>query len=218
MKEIKLENLEVSGFSGALRGMRNPKNSWEKSDSDLYNFNIGENDMALATKLIGAGTEHRKFLRMITVIFDVELPMYVLKELDTYRIGVSCNSCSTMHKLGSRPLTIDDFAMDAEVIMARGVHLDFGEFLSGYNQLMALWKHTLNEEDKKDYWRLMIQWLPMSYIQRRTYCMNYEVILNILHQRKNHKLKEWHALCDEFLTLPYMKEFFEAMEGKDGYK
>lgn len=216
MKKIILENLEVSGFTGALRGMRNPKNSWDKSDSDLYNFNIGEKDMTLVKTLTKAGPEHRKFLRMIHVCFDVELPMYVLKEMDTYKIGVTCNSCSTMHKLGSRPLTIDDFAIDAEVIMARGVRLDFGEFLAGYNKLMALWKHTIKEDDKKDYWRLMVQWLPMCYIQRRTYDMDYETILNIIHQRKDHKLKEWHEICDEFLTLPYMKELYEAMESKDG--
>lgn len=212
------------GFMGAMRGMRNPMDSWSRSDSLFQYVNhpeklkvkLGENDLDLASRLIKAGSCDRKFLRMIHIQCDVIAPMYWWKEFDTYKVGTVANSCSTMHKLGSRPLTIEDFSIDSEVLMTPIVQMDFGAFLVKYNRLISLWKKTESPEEKKEYWRLMIQWLPQSFMQRRTLDFNYETALAIIKQRKNHKLSEWHDFCDMLLELPYMKEFVSAMENKNG--
>ena len=224
---IKIENIDVYGFESAIRGMRNPMNSWDRSDSEFiydptsvcdhqcgrceffghdYLCNrVGENDLDLMKRLFKGGTEHRKYMRMINVTMDITAPLYWWKEFDTYKIGTVANSCSTMHKIHAKEFEFDDFSTD---------HLeDFG-----WNRLDDLIIHMnicrkkfLETKDKK-YWWQMIQLLPTSYNQRRTVQMNYEVAVNIIRQRQNHKLDEWHVMVDELLRLPYMKEIM----GLDG--
>lgn len=200
---IKVENIEVFNFEGALRGMRNPKNSWAKSDSDFKNDIIGENDLNLMRKLYRAGSEHRKYARQIFISMDITAPLYWWKEMDQYRINVTTDSCSTMHKIDDKELEFDDFSVD---------HLeDFS-----WNRLDDLITH-LNicraryiETGDKKYWWQMIQLLPSSYNQRRTITMNYENVFNIIHQRAHHKLDEWRELVDILLGLPYVKEIMEV--------
>lgn len=215
---MKFERTEVMGFKGALRGMRNPMNSWDKSDSHYgyYQCNvcdhnhlcdkcitsdennyaieapiIGENDMKLAKKLIKAGTEHRKFMRQIFVSVDITAPLYWWKEFDTYKVGTVANSTSTMHKLASTPITLDCFEIDdydKEVAALQGFSFDFIEVLIKYLEQLRL--EYLETKDKK-YWKELIRWLPESWLQKRTITMSYENVYTIVHQRKNHKLNEW---------------------------
>lgn len=196
---IKITNVCVYNFENAIRGMRNPLNSWDKSDSYYDkggNFVIGENDLNLALKLANAGTDHRKFLRQIFVSMDILAPLYFYKELDTYKVGTVANSTSTMHTIHKRDLTLDDFSHDK---------------LNEYNkQILKMYINTINadrksflETDDKSYWYQIIQMLPTSYNQLRTVTLNYEVLRNIYHSRKNHKLDEWHTLCDAIEQLPY---------------
>lgn len=219
---IAIENIEAFGIESAIRGMRNPMNSWERSDSkwvvdgNRIDFKIGSNDMDLATRLIKAGGCDRKFLRMIHIQADINAPRYWWPEWDQYKVATVTNSCSTMHKLGSRPLTIEDFSIDSEVVLSSTVQLDFGEFLKNYNKLIALWKKTENPTEKKEYWRLMIEWLPQSFMQKRTVDFNYETALAMYFQRRNHKLSEWHVVCDAIKSLPYMEDFIKALESKNG--
>ena len=224
---IDITNTEFFGLQGALRGMRNPMNSWEKADSEdcfcfenpdcsYYDsetisckcgcFAIGDNDMSLCKKLINAGSDHRKFLRMIHVQTDVLAPLYWWKEYDTYKVGTVANSCSTMHKIHSKEFTIDDFSHE---------HLSDGEY--GNIELLKCVITCLNvarikfiETKNKDYWWQMIQILPSSYNQLRTIDLNYEVLYNIYHARKNHKLDEWHTFCEWIEKLPYMEDFLDA--------
>lgn len=215
---IKVENIETFGLYGAMRGMRNPLNSWDKADTTVYQghdkefVNIGVNDLNLATRLIKAGTEHRKFLRMIHVQMDVTAPLYWWKEADTYKVGTTANSCSTMHKIAAKEFALDDFSHDHlfnDAVVYNGyVSTSVLECVIGaLNEFRNLYLET---KDKR-YWWQMIQLLPSSYNQRRTWDMSMETLLSILHQRKNHKLDEWNEFRDICLEqVPYLKEFYEA--------
>lgn len=216
---IKIENVEVTGWEHAIRGMRNPMNSWDKSDTkwidcksdidtfidiDVDNYSvkvIGKNDLALMKILSKAGTDHRKFMRMITVYMDVTAPMYWWKEFDTYKVGTVRNSCSTMHKLLSRPFKMSDFSFDSLIdITYENVAKPIIDML---NELRNTYFKLITEEDKKVAWYSIIQLLPSSYNQRATLMLNYEVLTNIYHSRKNHKLDEWRNLCRWIESLPY---------------
>ena len=221
---IKVENIETFGLYGAMRGMRNPLNSWDKADTTVYQghdkefVNIGVNDLNLATRLIKAGTEHRKFLRMIHVQMDVIAPLYWWKEADTYKVGTTTNSCSTMHKIAAKEFTLDDFSHEHLIDDQDDFENENGQ-ISSYKDFLyydvldvlnTARRQYLETKDKK-YWWQMIQLLPSSYNQRRTWDMSMETLLSILHQRKNHKLDEWNEFRDICLEqVPYLKEFYEA--------
>lgn len=225
---MKFENTEVWGFEHEIRGMRNPKESWNKSDSEWethidYNkdevytkFAIGKNDLRLAQSLIRASSEHRKFLRQIFVSVDITAPLYWWKEFDTYKVGTVANSTSTMHKLASTPITMDCFEMD-----------DFDNYVTVTNNnfdqdcINFIWgdviriceelRQKYNETKDKHYWKELIRLLPESWLQKRTVTMNYENVLNMIRQRKNHKLTEWSkSFIDWAFSLPYAKEFFNS--------
>lgn len=208
---IKIENIEVFGWESAIRGMRNPMNSWDKSDSvygtywgdidghvcsDRDGFSIGSNDLDLMKKLIAAGSDHSKFMRMINVTLDITAPLYWWKEFDTYKVGTVRNSCSTMHKIHSKEFTLDDFSHE---------HLNDGSLnildMTIYH-LNAYRDEFLRTNDKNDWWQ-MIQLLPSSYNQRATVQLTYAVLRNMYHSRKNHKLDEWRAFCKWIESLPY---------------
>ena len=231
---IKLENCEVIGWEHAIRGMRNPLNSWDKSDSEFirdpdYGCSgncpcedidgrcdccfIGSNDLELMKRLRNAGTDHRKFMRMITVYVDITAPLYWWKEFDTYKVGTVANSCSTMHKIHEKEFTLEDFSCE---------HLYAGDDIDGMyysttaeeeftsNDVLKVVIEALNNYRKqyliakdKKYWWQMIQLLPTSYNQKRTVMLNYEVLANIYKSRLNHKLDEWHTFCDLIESLPY---------------
>ena len=218
---LKLEHTDVIGWEAAIRGMRNPMNSWEKSDSERkYEswhdmsggyFNIGPNDHDLMTRLRNAGTDHRKFMRMIAVYVDITAPLYWWKEFDTYKIGTVANSCSTMHKIAAKEFTFEDFSYEHLIDEKNGWIEDEHSHLwcsskthmeTTINLLNAYRYQYLKTKDKK-YWWQMIQLLPASYNQKRTVMLNYEVLANIYKSRKNHKLDEWHTFCDWIETLPY---------------
>lgn len=261
---IKFEKTEVVGWEPAIRGMRNPMNSWDKSDSGYcmdtlpchsckisrnnckkcmedHAFIIGPNDVDLMKRLRNAGTDHRKFMRMIVVYVDITAPLYWWKEFDTYKVGTVANSCSTMHKIHAKEFTIDDFSHEHLDGVARDMfgNGDGTKFFCSFEDMLYIQIEALNEarrlyletKDKK-YWWQMIQLLPSSYNQKRTVALNYEVLANIYKSRKNHKLDEWkehdylskedlsyentfekHAgFCDWIRTLPY----FELITGKEG--
>ena len=217
---IKVEAIEVFGIEGAMRGMRNPLNSWDKADTTVSDdiLEIGENDLNLATRLIKAGTEHRKFLRMIHVQMDIIAPLYWWKEADTYKVGTTTNSCSTMHKIAAKEFTLDDFSHEHLIDDQDDFENENGQ-VSSYKDFLyydvldvlnTARRQYLETKDKK-YWWQMIQLLPSSYNQRRTWDMSMETLLSILHQRKNHKLDEWNKFRDICLEqVPYLKEFYEA--------
>lgn len=231
---IKIENVDVSGWETAIRGMRNPMNSWDKSDSyygcgigedntyptcgdiciDKCRYIIGDNDLSLMKRLAKAGTDHRKFLRMINVTMDITAPLYWWKEFDTYKVGTVANSCSTMHKIAAKEFTLDDFSCEFlladEPIPGRDYSaLEMMEAtIYNLNRFRDLYLQT---KDKK-YWWQMIQLLPSSYNQRRTVMLNYEVLANIYKSRKNHKLDEWSVGFMEWIeSLPY----YELITGKE---
>lgn len=195
---IKIENVEVKGWEAALRGMRNPMNSWEKSDStfDSTEYHIGPNDNQLMMKLANGGPVHAKYRRMIIVYMDITAPLYWWKEFDTYKVGTVANSCSTMHKIHEKEFEMSDFSYD---------HL-IPELYSGVNAYIDVLNTCrelfLDTKDKK-YWWQMIQLLPSSYNQKRTIMLDYEVLANIYKYRKNHKLDEWVEFCDMIEELPY---------------
>ena len=236
---LKIEDAEVVGFEAAIRGMRNPMNSWDKSDSgwdahippiilrnqvdweqwaeqykavqysDEYTYDIGPNDRDLMVRLRNAGTDHRKFMRMIVVYLDITAPLYWWKEFDTYKVGTVANSCSTMHKIHAKEFTFDDFSHEKLINSAcmeiKEQHIRISpiqalattiECLNSYRDLY------LQTKDKK-YWWQMIQLLPSSYNQKRTVMLNYEVLANMYKSRRNHKLDEWHTFCDWIERLPY---------------
>ena len=206
---IKIENTEVYGWEAAIRGMRNPMNSWDKSDSYAgyrdYNPStekeifIGPNDLRLMQNLSRAGNDHGKFLRMINVTVDITAPLYWWKEYDTYKVGTVANSCSTMHKIHAKEFELDDFSHE---------HLtDIYECLLEkiIVQLNGAREDYIEHKDKHDWWQ-MIQLLPSSYNQKRTVQLNYQVLKAMYHARKNHKLDEWHNFCDWCESLPYFKE------------
>ena len=214
---MKFEKTQVFNFEGALRGMRNPKNSWDKSDSyhQSGTYIIGENDMKLATALIQGGSEHRKFLRQIMVCVDITAPLYWWKEFDTYKIGTTANSTSTMHKIASKPITLDCFEVgDYEQILFKAdVALNIEHTLLPFLESL---RQLFNETKDKRYWKELIRWLPEGWLQTRTVTMNYENLLSICRQRRAHKLVEWK---DNFIswarTLPYAKEFIFFDEVQD---
>ena len=199
---MELNYTNVYNFEGAFRGMRAPMNSWDKSDSIFTNdvTKIGENDLQLAQRLIQAGAEHAKFMRQIFITVDITAPIYWWKEMDTYKVGTVANSTSTMHKLTSRPITEEDFTFDDDW------DLDFN---LGKKYIVSvcesLRKKYINTKDKR-YWRALIQLLPESYNQTRTWTANYAILRNIYFQRKNHKLIEWHQFCDWIKSLPCGEE------------
>ena len=221
---LKVENVEVLGWEHAIRGMRNPKNSWAKSDSGpecpyekekccgecQQNFCIGPNDKQLMMALRNAGTDHRKFMRMITVYLDITAPLYWWKEFDTYKVGTVANSCSTMHKIAEKEFTLENFSCEHLLSYWGGEKVNPTIIypctpMQHLNQTIACLnvcrKKYLETKDKK-YWWQMIQLLPSSYNQRRTVMLNYEVLANIYKSRRNHKLDEWHTLCDRIESLP----------------
>lgn len=241
---LKIENAEVLGWEHAIRGMRNPKNSWAKSDSGLCHkdlcrdcitcvhkgteydacaahFDVGPNDYNLMATLRNAGTDHRKFMRMITVYLDITAPLYWWKEFDTYKVGTVANSCSTMHKIAAKEFTLDDFSYE-HLDTFRGLtmyapleyHFSSLDLLNLQVDVLNQWRtrylNALKTETEtglpaKDIWWQMIQLLPSSYNQKRTVMLNYEVLANMYKSRRNHKLDEWHTLCDWIESLPYSK-------------
>ena len=211
---LKIENFEVTGWEAAIRGMRNPKNSWEKSDTvygtyygelnghpcfDTDGFTLGANDLDLMTRLRNAGTDHRKFMRMIIVYLDITAPLYYWKEFDTYKVGTVANSCSTMHKIADKEFTLEDFSCE---------HLE-NSWLAHLKETIRLLNeardayHWCNTDAKKEWWWQMIQLLPSSYNQKRTVMLNYEVLANIYKSRKGHRLDEWKTMIDWIENLPY---------------
>lgn len=249
---LKIENAEVFGWEHAIRGMRNPMNSWEKSDSEFITADgdhhditgnsgpwygedgwsenlIGPEDRKLMVKLSKAGTDHRKFMRMITVYLDITAPLYWWKEFDTYKVGTVANSCSTMHKITAKEFNVNDFSHE------HIEELDGDEYSMSYDWLLRTVDilnyyrkkyNTASEKLKRDitnaerkhvlaqqklFWWQMIQLLPSSYNQKRTVMLNYEVLANIYKSRRNHKLDEWHTLCDWIETQPYS----ELITGKE---
>lgn len=203
---IKIENTEVYGWRTAIYGMRNPKNSWAKSDTQFApELRIGENDIELMQSLCKAGSEHRKFLRFITVTCDIVAPLYWWKEADTYSVGKVQNSCSTMHKIAAKEFTYDDFSIEHVGDVPNCDPMYYSAFEGVINALNEARHCYLDTKDKRFWWQ-MIQLLPSSYNQRRTIMLNYEVLCNQYHARKNHKLDEWHDYCHWIETLPYAKE------------
>ena len=201
---IKVENIDTWGFEHAIRGMRNPMNSWSRSDSEIYPWDessskIGENDLDLMRRLYMAGSEHRKYLRQIMVSMDITAPLYLWKEIDQYRIGVTTNSCSTMHKIHAKEFTLDDFSTDHLTEYS----VEQLENLIGW---LNMCRTNYNLDKEKEYWWQMIQLLPSSYNQKRTITMNYENVMNIINQRENHKLDEWKDLVKTLKKLPYIED------------
>lgn len=203
---IKIEKTDVYGWEPAIRGMRNPLNSWAKSDSsastivrisgDYVEDFLGPNDLDLMKRLIAAGSDHRKFMRMIVVWADIIGPWYFWKEFSTYKIGTVANSCSTMHKIHSEEITMDDFSTDHLNECNRNILTQI------IRNLNLARRAFIKGKDKEDWWQ-MIQLLPSSYNQKRTVMLNYEVLRNMYHARKNHKLDEWHTFCEWIESLPY---------------
>ena len=193
---IKIENIDVYGFEAAIRGVRNPKNSWHLMDSGYNNgkFEIGENDYKLLKNLTIAGPEHRKWNRMVTVTMDITAPLYFLKEWDTYKVGTVANSCSTMHRIQAKKFEMSDFSVE---------HLRSLRVMHEVIDELNFYRDKFNKDKKKEDWWEMIQLLPTSYNQKRTVHLNYEVLGIIYHQRRHHKLDEWHVFCDTIKILPY---------------
>lgn len=224
---IRIENTGVYGFEAAVRGMRNPMNSWEKSDSFIRTCSkgdldrlcdkncqdpycsgpnisgIGKNDLDLMIRLRNAGTDHRKFMRMITVTLDIVAPLYWWKEFDTYKVGTVANSCSTMHKIQAKEFTREDFSCEH---LNKETRYLFEQIVNYLNTCRDCYNISVKDKDTEwaeNYWWQMIQLLPSSYNQRRTVMLNYEVLTNIYKSRRNHKLDEWHTFCDWIEDLPY---------------
>lgn len=217
---IKVENIDTWGFEHAIRGMRNPLNSWNKSDSRHANkldsqtiqdmregmFILGENDLDLMRRLYKAGTEHRKFLRQIFLSMDITAPLYWWKEFDTYKVGTVANSCSTMHKIAEKEFELDDFSHEH-------LYSDELEHLKETIRLLNGDRELYLDSKKKDDWWQLIQLLPSSYNQRRTVTMNYENVMSMINQRTGHKLDEWNTFVDILKSLPYIKEIRGESDG-----
>lgn len=231
---LKIENVGIVGWETAIRGMRNPMNSWAKSDSgwdyDYFNttdyvsglfidcdgdgsYILGPNDADLMMKLRNAGTDHRKFMRMITVYMDITAPLYWWKEYDTYKIGTVANSCSTMHKIADKEFALEDFSHEHLIDSCLLEHVinELNIYRDVYNNYDKQTEQYKDEFSKKDIWWQMIQLLPSSYNQRRTVMLNYEVLANMYKSRKNHKLDEWRTFCEYIKTFPYS----ELITGKE---
>ena len=200
---LKVERVSVMNLENAIRGARNPMNSWDRMDShydEKGNYILGENDLGLATRLAHAGSDHRKFLRQIFVSVDITAQLYWWKEFDTYKVGTVANSTSTMHKIHAKAFSRDDFSCDR---MDEG-GLAMLDAIIAYLESERT-RFLANKENRQS-WHNMIQILPTSYNQMRTVTLNYENLINIYYARRNHKLAEWHVLCDWIMTLPYAKE------------
>lgn len=224
---LTIENTEVFGWEAAIRGARNPMNSWDRMDSnwgmkedpsainpndELYFF-VGDNDLKLMKNLAKAGSDHAKYLRMINVTVDITAPLYWWKEFDTYKVGTVANSCSTMHKIHDKEFTIDDFSHEHLLWSDRYVpYLESGDILYEVITMLNIHRKKYIETKDKTYWWQMIQLLPSSYNQKRTIQLNYEVLRSQYNARKNHKLDEWHEYCDWIKTLPYAKELIIGEE------
>ena len=213
---IKFETNDVWGFEWAFKGMRNPMNSWDKSDSNWLFQEIGENDLALARKLINAGSEHRKFLRQIYVSVDITAPLYWWKEFDTYKVGTVANSCSTMHKVTEKAFTLDDFSHEHLVFESKNTLQYVINSLNSYRDIYKNWEKQLDYikkafgYDKMEVWWQIIQLLPSSYMQKRTVTMTYENIYAMRQQRSGHKLDEWRIDFFNWSNeLPHLKELFD---------
>lgn len=215
---IEFENVEVFGWEAAIRGLRSPMNSWDKSDSvygtywgdidghecsDRDGFSIGSNDLDLMKKLIAAGSDHSKFMRMINVTLDITAPLYWWKEFDTYKVGTVRNSCSTMHKIHEKEFTLDDFSIDNFYYEDDNVVMYLSDMFISVVADCEMLRKKFVETGNKKYWRGLIQLLPESYNQRATVQLNYAVLRNMYHSRKNHKLDEWRAFCNWIESLPY---------------
>ena len=208
---LKVERVSVVNMENAIRGARNPMNSWARMDS-YYNekgeYVLGENDLALASKLAAAGSDHRKFLRQIIVSMDITAPLYWWKEFDTYKVGTVANSTSTMHKIQAKEFSREDFSCDRLTPDALSVLDSMIEYLEGERVKFV-------ETKEKSHWHNMIQLLPSSFNQMRTVSMNYEVLINIYYARRYHKLAEWHVLCDEIKKLPYAESLILVKGDKE---
>ena len=207
---IKIERTSVMNFENAIRGARNPLNSWARMDStydECGNFILGPNDLSLASKLAKAGSDHRKFLRQILVSMDITAPMYWWKEFDTYKVGTVANSTSTMHKIQAKEFEREDFSIDRLSPDAMAAFDTLLAYLEGE-------RVKFNETKDRQHWHNMIQLLPSSYNQMRTVSMNYEVLINIYYARKSHKLAEWHTLCDIIEKMPYADSLILVKEEK----
>ena len=205
---LKLERTSVMNLENAMRGARNPMNSWAKSDSaydDKGNYILGENDLALARKLCRAGSDHRKFVRQIFVSADITAPLYWWKEFDTYKVATVANSTSTMHKIHAKPFELADFSVDK---LSDGALAAFRTYM---DYMEATRRRFVETKDKRD-WYDLIQLLPSSYNQLRTVTMNYETLINIYYARRAHKLNEWHVFCDWIRTLPYADDLICCRE------
>ena len=205
---LKVERISVMNFENAIRGARNPLNSWDRMDSyydEKGNFVLGENDLALATKLARAGSDHRKYLRQVMVSMDITAPLYWWKEFDTYKVGTVANSTSTMHKIQAKEFTRDDFSCDR-------MSEDCLAVLDSVISYLESERVKFVETKEKQHWHNMIQLLPSSYNQMRTVTMNYEVLINIYYARVHHKLAEWHTLCDAIRALPYAEKLILVKE------
>lgn len=204
---ILLERTDVMNLKNAMRGARNPLNSWDRMDSSEADgaYLLGENDLSLAKRLVSAGTDHRKFVRQIFVSVDITAPLYWWKEFDTYKVGTVANSTSTMHKIAAKPFALSDFSCDhmSEATLQQMQRV--------VDYLEDLRQNFLNSKEKQA-WYDMIQLLPSSYNQMRTCTMNYENLMNMYFARRNHKLEEWHTFCDWVLELPYMRDFLSVVE------
>lgn len=209
---IKVENIDVWGVEHAIRGMRNPMNSWDKSDSVLFEypkyFDLGEDDLDLMRRLYRAGTEHRKYLRQIFVSMDITAPLYWWKEFDTYKVGTVANSCSTMHKIAAKKFELDDFSHEHLYTDRLSVYCPT-EMLEEQLKALNFWRRRyLETRNKSDWWQL-IQLLPSSYNQKRTVTMNYENVVTIIKQRTGHKLDEWNDFIENLKELPYITDIME---------
>ena len=203
-----VERISVMNIENAIRGARNPLNSWARTDSyydDKGNFVLGENDLSLAQRLAKAGSDHRKYLRQIFVTMDITAPLYWWKEFDTYKVGTVANSTSTMHKIHAKEFSREDFSCDR---MTPGCL----QMLDSVIAYLESERVKFNETKEKEHWHNMIQLLPSSFNQLRTVTLNYEVLINIYYARRHHKLAEWHTLCEAIETLPYAKELILVKE------
>lgn len=221
---VRIELTTVTGWEASIRGMRNPLNSWDKADSywklkegidtatspNDFEFILGENDLKLAKTLVKAGSSDRKFLRMLHVSMDITLPLYVWKEADQYKISTTTNSCSTMHKIHSRDLTMEDFS--TEHLSDESLAI-IDSTIKAINDARDKYMHT-EKSGRKEYWWQMIELLPSSFNQKRTWDLDYETLLGMYFSRRHHKLDEWHEICRMIEELPYMKEFISVLEEK----
>ena len=208
---LKVDHVSVMNFENAMRGARNPLNSWAKSDSyydEQGNYVLGENDLSLTTRLCSAGSDHRKFIRQIMVSVDITAPLYWWKEFDTYKVGTVANSTSTMHKIHAKPFELSDFSVDH---MTPESLAEFEKFVAYIESVRLKYVETKD----KAYWYDMIQLLPSSYNQMRTVTLNYEVLASMYYARRTHKLDEWHTLCDAILELPYAREIIGAVGNEE---